>query len=242
MSFLSSLFPSYSARQIKKISVIADKIDALADRYSAMSDQELKSQTDIFRARLAKGETTDDILPEAFAVVREVADRVLGKRPFRVQLLAGIVLHQGRIAEMKTGEGKTLMATLPAYLNALSGNGVHVGRGAELCSVGRVAGHGDDGGVPAREGVGILGIRLALRSGRNFHSLTVGVVTGAEQCSVIIPEFHQIRGLALLDDRLCRNVACLGHIGVVVDLSDACGDSLAVALLADTRAAVHNEG
>ena len=126
MSFLSSLFPSYSARQIKKISVIADKIDALADRYSAMSDQELKSQTDIFRARLAKGETTDDILPEAFAVVREVADRVLGKRPFRVQLLAGIVLHQGRIAEMKTGEGKTLMATLPAYLNALEGKGVHV--------------------------------------------------------------------------------------------------------------------
>ena len=126
MSFLSSLFPSYSARQIKKISVIADKIDALADRYSAMSDEELKSQTDIFRARLAKGETTDDILPEAFAVVREVADRVLGKRPFRVQLLAGIVLHQGRIAEMKTGEGKTLMATLPAYLNALEGKGVHV--------------------------------------------------------------------------------------------------------------------
>ncbi len=126
MSFLSSLFPSYSARQIKKISVIADKIDALAERYSAMSDEELKSQTDIFRARLAKGETTDDILPEAFAVVREVADRVLGKRPFRVQLLAGIVLHQGRIAEMKTGEGKTLMATLPAYLNALEGKGVHV--------------------------------------------------------------------------------------------------------------------
>ena len=126
MSFLSSLFPSYSQRQIKKISVIADKIDALADRYSAMSDEELKAQTDIFRARLANGETTDDILPEAFAVVREVADRVLGKRPFRVQLLAGIVLHQGRIAEMKTGEGKTLMATLPAYLNALEGKGVHV--------------------------------------------------------------------------------------------------------------------
>ena len=126
MSFLSSLFPSYSQRQIKKISVIADKIDALADRYSAMSDEELKAQTDIFRARLANGETTDDILPEAFAVVREVADRVLGKRPFRVQLLAGIVLHQGRIAEMKTGEGKTLMATLPAYLNALERKGVHV--------------------------------------------------------------------------------------------------------------------
>ena len=126
MSFLSSLFPSYSARQIKKISVIADKIEALADTYSAMSDEELKAQTDIFRARLANGETTDDILPEAFAVVREVADRVLGKRPFRVQLLAGIVLHQGRIAEMKTGEGKTLMATLPAYLNALEGKGVHV--------------------------------------------------------------------------------------------------------------------
>ncbi len=126
MSFLSSLFPSYSQRQIKKLESIADKIDALADTYKAMSDTELASQTDIFKARLAKGETTDGILPEAFAVVREVADRVLGKRPFRVQLLAGIVLHQGRIAEMKTGEGKTLMATLPAYLNALEGKGVHV--------------------------------------------------------------------------------------------------------------------
>ncbi len=126
MSFLSSLFPSYSQRQIKKLNVIADKVDALADKYSVMSDAELKSQTDIFRTRLAGGETTDDILPEAFAVVREVADRVLGKRPFRVQILAGIVLHQGRIAEMKTGEGKTLMATLPAYLNALEGKGVHV--------------------------------------------------------------------------------------------------------------------
>ncbi|MBO5402954.1 MAG: preprotein translocase subunit SecA [Clostridia bacterium] len=126
MSFLSSLFPSYSARQIKKLNGIADKVDALGDRYSAMSDSELKEQTVIFRSRLEKGETTDDILPEAFAVVREVADRVLGKRPFRVQILAGIVLHQGRIAEMKTGEGKTLMATLPAYLNALEGKGVHV--------------------------------------------------------------------------------------------------------------------
>jgi preprotein translocase subunit SecA len=121
MSFLSSLFPSYSARQIKKLNGIADKVDALGDKYSAMSDSELKEQTVIFRSRLEKGETTDDILPEAFAVVREVADRVLGKRPFRVQILAGIVLHQGRIAEMKTGEGKTLMATLPAYLNALEG-------------------------------------------------------------------------------------------------------------------------
>ncbi|MBQ2325628.1 MAG: preprotein translocase subunit SecA, partial [Clostridia bacterium] len=126
MSFLSSLFPSYSARQIKKLNGIADKVDALGDKYSAMSDSELKEQTVIFRSRLEKGETTDDILPEAFAVVREVADRVLGKRPFRVQILAGIVLHQGRIAEMKTGEGKTLMATLPAYLNALEGKGVHV--------------------------------------------------------------------------------------------------------------------
>lgn len=126
MSFLSSLFPSYSERQIKKLNVIADKVDALADRYSDMSDSELKEQTALFRSRLAAGETTDDILPEAFAVVREVADRVLGKRPFRVQILAGIVLHQGRIAEMKTGEGKTLMATLPAYLNALEGKGVHV--------------------------------------------------------------------------------------------------------------------
>ena len=120
------LFGSYSEKQIKKVEKIAKKIEELAEKYSAMSDAELKGTTVLLKERLASGETLDDILPDAFAAVREADDRVLGKRPFHVQLLGGIILHQGRIAEMKTGEGKTLVATLPAYLNALSGNGVHI--------------------------------------------------------------------------------------------------------------------
>ena len=126
MALFGSLFATYSEKQIKKLNGTVDKIESLGEKYAAMSDSELASQTDHFRSRLAGGETLDDILPDAFAVVREVADRVLGKRPFRVQLLAGIVIHQGRIAEMKTGEGKTLMAVLPAYLNAIEGKGVHI--------------------------------------------------------------------------------------------------------------------
>ena len=120
------LFATYSQKQIKKIEKTANKIEALAEKYRAMSDEELRATTPILKERLAAGETLDDILPDAFAAVREAADRVLGKRPFHVQLLGGILLHQGRIAEMKTGEGKTLVETLPAYLNALAGNGVHI--------------------------------------------------------------------------------------------------------------------
>ena len=120
------MFGSYSERQIAKITPTVDKIEAMADKYSAMSDEELKAQTPLFKERLAAGETLDDILPEAFATVREACWRVLDKRPFRVQLMGGIVLHQGRIAEMKTGEGKTIVATMPAYLNALNGMGVHI--------------------------------------------------------------------------------------------------------------------
>ena len=126
MGLLQKIFGTYSERQIKHIRPLADAIEALAEKYSAMSDADLRAQTDILRARLAQGETEDDVLVEAFATVREADWRVLGKRPFYVQLLGGILLHQGRIAEMKTGEGKTLVATLPAYLNALSGKGVHI--------------------------------------------------------------------------------------------------------------------
>lgn len=113
-------------RSIKKLQKIADKIDALEDKYSKMTDEELVSQTSVLKERLATGETLDDILPDAYAVVREASSRVLHMRHFNVQLLGGIVLHQGRIAEMRTGEGKTLVATLPAYLNALSGKPVHI--------------------------------------------------------------------------------------------------------------------
>ena len=126
MSLFEKIFGTYSSKQIKKIEPIVNKIEALADKYAAMGDGELSSVTEILKDRLANGETLDDILPDAFAAVREAADRVLGKRPFRVQLMGGIILHQGRIAEMKTGEGKTLVATMPAYLNALTGKGVHI--------------------------------------------------------------------------------------------------------------------
>ena len=126
MGIFNKLFGSYSDRELKRIYPIADKIEALSDEYAAKSDEELRAKTDEFKQRLAEGETLDDILPEAYATVREAAWRVLGMRPFRVQLIGGIVLHQGRIAEMKTGEGKTLVAVLPAYLNALTGEGVHI--------------------------------------------------------------------------------------------------------------------
>ncbi len=126
MGLFSSIFGTYSDRQIRKIEPTVRKIEALAPVYSKMSDEGLFETTQILKDRLAAGETLDDILPDAFALVREAADRVLGKRPFRVQLMGGILLHQGRIAEMKTGEGKTLVATLPAYLNALTGEGVHI--------------------------------------------------------------------------------------------------------------------
>ena len=126
MSLLKSIFGDASSRELKSIYPIVDKVEALADEYKAMTDAQLQAKTPEFRERLQHGETLDDILPEAFAAVREAADRVLGMRPYRVQLVGGVVLHQGRIAEMKTGEGKTLVATLPAYLNALAGRGVHI--------------------------------------------------------------------------------------------------------------------
>ena len=126
MGLITKLFGTYSERELKSIYPIVDKIEAMADEYRALTDEELRAKTPEFKARLANGETLDDILPEAFAAVREAAGRVLGLYPYRVQLIGGIVLHQGRIAEMKTGEGKTLVATLPAYLNALTGNGVHI--------------------------------------------------------------------------------------------------------------------
>ena len=126
MGLLTKLFGTYSDRELKKINPIADAIEALEPRFAALSDAQLRAKTDEFKQRLDRGETLDDILPEAFAAAREAAWRVLGMKPFRVQLIGGIVLHQGRIAEMKTGEGKTLVAVLPAYLNALTGRGVHI--------------------------------------------------------------------------------------------------------------------
>ena len=126
MGLITKLFGTYSERELKQIYPVVDKIEALEPAYQAMSDAQLAAKTVEFKGRLDNGETLDDLLPEAFATVREAAVRVLGLRPYRVQLVGGVVLHQGRIAEMKTGEGKTLVATLPAYLNALTGKGVHI--------------------------------------------------------------------------------------------------------------------
>ena len=126
MGLFTKIFGTYSDHELKKIYPIADQIEALEEEYKALTDAQLQAKTTEFKERLRGGETTDDILPEAFAAVREAADRVLGMRPYRVQLIGGIVLHQGRIAEMKTGEGKTLVAVLPAYLNAITGEGVHI--------------------------------------------------------------------------------------------------------------------
>lgn len=126
VSLLKKLFGTTSEKEIKRIMPTVNAVEALADKYADMTDAELRAVTPALKARLANGETLDDILPDAYAAIREADERVLGKRPFRVQVMGGIILHQGRIAEMKTGEGKTLVATLPAYLNALAGKGVHI--------------------------------------------------------------------------------------------------------------------
>ena len=126
MGLFSKIFPSANTRNIKKLEKIANQIEALDEEYSKKTDLELMKMTGIFKDRLSNGETLDDILVEAYATVREASKRVLNMKHFHVQLLGGIALHQGRIAEMRTGEGKTLVATLPAYLNALEGKGVHI--------------------------------------------------------------------------------------------------------------------
>ena len=126
MGLLEKIFGDLNKKEVRKIEKIVEKIEAYDEEMTALSDEELKAKTPYFRERLENGETLDDILPEAFAVAREGAYRSLGMKPFHVQLIGGVVLHQGRIAEMKTGEGKTLVATLPTYLNALEGKGVHV--------------------------------------------------------------------------------------------------------------------
>jgi len=126
MNLVTKVFGTHSDHEIKRIIPIVNQVEALSDKYAAMSEYELQGVTNLFKERLNGGETLDDILPDAFAAVREAAWRVLGMKPYRVQIIGGIILHQGRIAEMKTGEGKTLVATLPVYLNALTGQGVHV--------------------------------------------------------------------------------------------------------------------
>ena len=126
MNVIQKLFGTHSDRELKRIMPLVEKIESLRPTMQALTDEELRGKTKEYKKRLAEGETLDDLLPEAFATVREAAKRVLNMEPYRVQLIGGIILHQGRIAEMRTGEGKTLVSTRPAYLNALEGKGVHV--------------------------------------------------------------------------------------------------------------------
>jgi len=126
LNLLTKVFGSQNERELKRLQPIVDQINALEPAIQALNDEELKAQTAVFKQRIEQGESLDDILPEAFATVREASMRTLKMRHFDAQLIGGLVLHQGKIAEMKTGEGKTLAATLPAYLNALSGKGVHI--------------------------------------------------------------------------------------------------------------------
>jgi preprotein translocase subunit SecA len=126
MSALTKIFGTHSDRELKRITPLVDKVESYRDEMKALSDEELRGKTKEYKERLEKGETLDDLLPEAYATVREAASRVLGMEHYRVQIIGGIILHQGRIAEMKTGEGKTLVSTLPAYLNALEGKGVYI--------------------------------------------------------------------------------------------------------------------
>ena len=126
MGLIQKVFGTHSQHELKRIYPIVDHIEALEPEMQKLSDEELRDKTREYKERYAKGETLDDLLPEAFATVREAAVRSIGMKHYRVQLICGIVLHQGRIAEMKTGEGKTLVSTLPAYLNALTGEGVHI--------------------------------------------------------------------------------------------------------------------
>ena len=126
MGLFEKVFGTHSEREIKRVIPIVDRIEALEPDYEKLSDEALRAKTTEFKNRIKNGETLDDILVEAYATVREAAKRTIRQRPFKVQLMGGVILHQGRIAEMRTGEGKTLMATLPAYLNALEGKGVHI--------------------------------------------------------------------------------------------------------------------
>ena len=211
MGILNKLFGSYSDRELKKIYPIADKIEALSEEYSALSDQELRSKTDIFKERLTQGETLDDILPEAFATVREAAWRVLGMKPFRVQLIGGIVLHQGRIAEMKTGEGKTLVAVLPAYLNALTGEGVHI------VTVNDYLAKRDS------EWMGKVHRFLGLSVGLIVHGLTGEERRAAYNCDITYGTNNEM-GFDYLRDNMAlykENMVQRGHAFAIVDEVDS---------------------
>ncbi len=211
MSIVTKIFGTYSDHQIKKLIPTVNKIEALADKYKAMSDAEMKAMTDTLKAELAAGKTLDDILPDAFALVREAADRVLGKRPFRVQLMCGILLHQGRIAEMKTGEGKTLVAVMPSYLNALEGKGVHVVTVNEyLAKMGQ-------------EEMGRVHEFLGLTTGLVIHDQTKEEKQAAYRCDITYGTNNEF-GFDYLRDNMVtykEELAQRGHNFAIVDEVDS---------------------
>ncbi len=211
MSLFTKIFGTYSDHQIKKIVPIVDKIDSLSDKYKAMTDAEMKECTDAFREQLRGGATLDDILPEAYALVREASDRVLGKRPFRVQLMCAILLHQGRVAEMKTGEGKTLVAVLPSYLNALEGKGVHVVTVNEyLAKMGQ-------------EEMGRVHEFLGLTTGLIIHDQTKKEKQAAYNCDITYGTNNEF-GFDYLRDNMVtykENLSQRGHNFAIVDEVDS---------------------
>ena len=211
MGLIKKLFGDYSSRELKSIYPIVDKIESMADEYKAMTDAQLQAKTIEFKERLAGGETLDDILPEAFATAREAADRVLGMRPYRVQLVGGIMLHQGRIAEMKTGEGKTLVATLPAYLNALAGKGVHV------VTVNDYLAKRDS------EWMGKVHRFLGLKVGLIIHGLTSAERQAAYAADVTYGTNNEM-GFDYLRDNMCiysNELVQRGHSFAIVDEVDS---------------------
>ena len=211
MGLLDKIFGSYSERELKKIYPIADAVEKLDKTYAALSDEELQAKTGEFRARLQNGETTDDLLPEAFAAAREAAWRVLGMKPFHVQLIGGIVLHQGRIAEMKTGEGKTLVAVLPAYLNALTGEGVHI------VTVNDYLARRDS------EWMGKVHRFMGLSVGLIVHGLTSEERRAAYNCDITYGTNNEM-GFDYLRDNMAlykRDMVQRGHVFAIVDEVDS---------------------
>ena len=211
LEWLKKLLGNSNDAEVKKLDKIVDQVEALEDSYKKLTDAQLRAKTDEFRARLQKGETEDDILPEAFATVREGAVRILGQRAFRVQLMGGLALHQGRIAEMKTGEGKTLTATFPAYLNALSGQGVHVVTVNDYLASFQSA------------WMGKLYRYLGLSVGLIVHDLDPEQRRAAYACDITYATNNEL-GFDYLRDNMCVRKADLvqrGHHFAIVDEVDS---------------------
>ncbi len=211
MGFFSKLFGSHTDRELKKLNPIADKVMGMEEEYSALSDDQLRAKTEEFKTRYQAGESLDDILPEAFATVREASWRVLHMKPFRVQVIGGIVLHQGRIAEMKTGEGKTLVAVLPAYLNALTGEGVHI------VTVNDYLARRDS------EWMGKVHRFLGLTVGLIVHDLTPEERRKAYACDITYGTNNEM-GFDYLRDNMAlykKDMVQRGHIFAIVDEVDS---------------------